>query len=89
MHVVHVHVFFYEDILDPEWIFVIYYDPRLRYVFDDASMDTKKNNDIQKNEREGVMPKLFTRTAKGKTMALKYWFVVNYGFEIEGKYFSK
>jgi len=41
--------------LDPKWIFVIHYDPRLRHVFDDALVvDTKKNNDGQQNEREGL-----------------------------------
>jgi hypothetical protein len=54
MYVVHVQVFFYEDILDPKWIFVIHYDPRLRHVFDDALVDTEKNNDGQQNEREGL-----------------------------------
>ena len=39
---IHVHVFFYEDILDPKWIFVIHYHLRLRHVFDHALMDTKK-----------------------------------------------
>ena len=44
---VHVQVFFYEDIMDPKWIFVIHYDPRLRHVFDDVSMNIEQNNDIQ------------------------------------------
>jgi len=47
MIMVHVQVFFYEDIMDPKWIFVIHYDPRLRHVFDDASMNIEQNNDIQ------------------------------------------
>ena len=51
---IHVQVFFYEDILDPKWIFVIHYDPRLRHVFDDALVDTEQNNDGQQNEREGL-----------------------------------
>ena len=50
----HVHVFFYEDILDQKWMFVIHYDPRLRHVFDDALVDTKQNNHGQQNEREGL-----------------------------------
>jgi len=52
MYVVHVQVFLYEDILNPKWIFVIHYDPRLRHVFDDALVDIEKKNDVQKNERE-------------------------------------
>ena len=51
---VHVHVFLYEDILDTKWMFFINYDPRVRYVFDDALVDTEKNNDGQQNEREGL-----------------------------------
>ena len=47
-------VFFYEDILDPKWIFVIHYDPRLRHVFDDALVDTEHNNGRHKNAREGL-----------------------------------
>ena len=47
-------VFFYEDILNPKWIFVIHYDPRLRHVFDDALVDTKHDNGGQQNEREGL-----------------------------------
>ena len=39
MYVVHVKVFFYEDILDLRWIFVIHYDPRLRHLFDNALVD--------------------------------------------------
>jgi len=54
MYVVHVQVFFYEDILDPKWIFVIHYDPRLRHVFDDALVDIEHNNDVQQNERDGL-----------------------------------
>jgi hypothetical protein len=54
MYVVHVQVFFYEDILDPKWIFVIHYDPRLRHVFDDALVNIEKNNDVQQNERYGL-----------------------------------
>ena len=50
----HVQVFFYEDILDPKWIFVINYDSRLRHAFDDALVDTKHNNGGQQNEREGL-----------------------------------
>jgi hypothetical protein len=52
MYVVHVKVFFYEDILDPKWIFVIHYDPRLMHVFDDALVDIEHNNDVQQNERD-------------------------------------
>lgn len=44
----------YEYILDPKWIFVIHYDPILRHLFDDALVDTKKNNDGKKNQREGL-----------------------------------
>ena len=44
---VHVKVFFYEDILDLKWIFVIHYDPILRHVFDDTLVDTEQNNDGQ------------------------------------------
>ena len=33
--------------MDPKWIFVIHYDPRLRHVFDDVSMNIEQNNDIQ------------------------------------------
>jgi len=51
---VHVHVFFYEYVLDPKWIFFIHYDPRLRHVFDDELVDTEQNNDDQQNEREGL-----------------------------------
>ena len=54
MYVIHVQVFFYEDILDPKWIIVIHYDPRLRHVFDDALVDIEKNNDVQQNERDGL-----------------------------------
>jgi hypothetical protein len=42
MDVIHVKVFFYEDILDPKWIFVIHYGRRLRHVFDDALVDIEK-----------------------------------------------
>jgi hypothetical protein len=52
MYVIHVKVFFYENSLDPKWIFVIHYDPILRHVFDDALVDIEKNNDVQQNERE-------------------------------------
>ena len=45
MYVIHVHVFLYEDILDLKWVFFIHCNPRLRHVFDDASMDTEQNND--------------------------------------------
>ena len=47
MIMVHVQVFFYEDIMDPKWIFFIHYDQILRHVFDDASMNIDQNNDIQ------------------------------------------
>ena len=47
MIMVHVQVFFYECILDPKWIFVIHYDPRLRRVFDYVFMNIQENNDIQ------------------------------------------
>jgi len=33
-------IFFYEDILDPKWIFFIHYYPRLKHVFGDALVDT-------------------------------------------------
>jgi hypothetical protein len=49
-----VQVFFYEDILDPKWIFVIHYDSRLRHVFNDALVDTEHYNGGQQNEREGL-----------------------------------
>jgi hypothetical protein len=52
MYVIHEHVFFYEDILDPKWIFVIHYDPILRHVFDDTLVDIEQNNDDQQIERE-------------------------------------
>lgn len=48
MYVIHVHVFFYEDIFDPKWIFFIHYDPRLSHVSDDTLVDTEKNNDGNK-----------------------------------------
>ena len=54
MYVIHVKVFFYENSLDPKWIFVIHYDPRLRHVFDDALVVIEKNNDGQRNERDGL-----------------------------------
>ena len=54
MYVVHVQVFFYEDILDPKWIFVIHYDPRLRHVFDDALVDIEQKYVVQQNERDGL-----------------------------------
>ena len=47
-----VQVFFYEDILDPKWIFVIHYDPRLRHAFDDALVDTEHENGSQQNVRD-------------------------------------
>ena len=47
MIMVHVQVFFYEDIMDPNWIFAIHYDPRLRHVSNDVSMNIEQNNDIQ------------------------------------------
>ena len=47
MYVVDVQIFFYEDILGLKWIFAIHYDLRLRQVFDDALVDTEKNNDGQ------------------------------------------
>ena len=53
MDLFHAQVFFYEYILDPKWIFVIHYDPRLRHVFEDASIDTEKTNDDQPNIVEG------------------------------------
>ena len=37
----------------PKWIFVIHYDPRLRHVFKDASIDTEKTNYDQPNIVEG------------------------------------
>jgi hypothetical protein len=40
--------------LDPKWIFVIHYDTILRHVFDNALVDTEKNNDGQQNERGGL-----------------------------------
>jgi hypothetical protein len=51
---IHVHVFFYEDILDWKWMFVIHYNPTLRHVFEDSLVDTEENNDGQQNEREGL-----------------------------------
>ena len=51
---VHVHVFFYEDILDVKWIFVMHYDLILQNVLDDALVYTKHDNDVQQNEREGL-----------------------------------
>jgi hypothetical protein len=54
MYVVHVYVFFCEDILYPKSIFAIHYDPRLRHVFHDALVDIEKNSDVQKNERDGL-----------------------------------
>jgi hypothetical protein len=54
MYVIHVQVFYYEDILNPKWIFVIHYGPRLRHVFDDALVDIEHNNDVQQNERDGL-----------------------------------
>ena len=51
---VHVQVFFYEDILDLKWIFVIHYDPGLMHVLDDALVDTENDNGGQQNEREGL-----------------------------------
>jgi hypothetical protein len=51
---VHVQVFFYEDILDPKWIFVIHYDPILRHAFYDALVDIEHNNGVQQNEKEGL-----------------------------------
>lgn len=35
--------------MDPKWIFVIHYDPRLRHIFKDASINTEKSNDDQPN----------------------------------------
>lgn len=35
--------------MDPKWIFVIHYDPRLRHIFEDASINTEKSNDDQPN----------------------------------------
>ena len=54
MYVIHVQVFFYQDILNSKWIFVIHYDPILRNEFDDALVDIYKNNDGWKNYREGL-----------------------------------
>ena len=54
MYVFDVQVFFYEDILDLKWVFVIHYDPKLSHVFDDASIDIQQKNDSQQNEREGL-----------------------------------
>jgi len=34
---IHVQVYFYEDIMYSTWIFFIHYAPRLKHVFDDAS----------------------------------------------------
>ena len=53
MDLINAQVFFYEGILDPKWIFVIHYDPRLRHVFEDASINTEKTNDDQPNIVEG------------------------------------
>ena len=47
MVMVHLQLSFYEDIIDPKWIFVIHYDQILRHVFDDASMNIEQNNDIK------------------------------------------
>ena len=50
---VHVQVFFYEDILDPKWMFFIHYDPRLRHVFDDDLVNNDKKMMANKmRERE-------------------------------------
>ena len=38
--------------MDPKWMFIIHYDPRLRHVFDYALVDTEQNNDGQKNMKE-------------------------------------
>ena len=54
MYVVHVQVFLYKYILDSKWIFFIHYDPKLRHVFDDASVNTEQKNDGQQNVREGL-----------------------------------
>ena len=51
---VHVDVFLYEDSMEPRWMFIIHYDPRLSHVFVNALVDTEKNNDGQQNEREGL-----------------------------------
>ena len=40
--------------MDPKWMFIIHYDPRLRHIFDDALVDIEKNNDGQQNKREGL-----------------------------------
>ena len=53
MYLIHAHVFLYKDILDMKWIFVIHYDSILRNVFEDASINTEKNNDDQTNIVEG------------------------------------
>ena len=50
---IHVQIFFYEDVMDPKWMFIIHYDPRLSHVFDDMLVDIEQNNDGQQNEREG------------------------------------
>ena len=54
MFIVHMEVFLYEDILEPKWIFVIHYDPILRHVFGDASMNTKQHNDNQQIIDDGL-----------------------------------
>ena len=53
MDLLHAQVFFYEDILDPKWIFFIHYDPILIHVFEDASINTEKTSDDQQNIVEG------------------------------------
>ena len=53
MDLLHAWVFFYEDILDPKWIFVIHYDPRLGHVFEYDLINTEKTNDDQPNIVEG------------------------------------
>ena len=47
MIMVHVQFVFYEDIMDPKWIFVIHYDKILRHAFGDASINIEQNSDIQ------------------------------------------
>ena len=53
MYLIHAQVFFCEDILDPKWIFFIHYDPRLRNVFEDASINIDKTNYDQPNTVQG------------------------------------
>ena len=41
---VHVHVFFYGNVMYMKWIFSIHYYPILRHAFDDATVETQKIN---------------------------------------------